>query len=91
MHDNPPCPIESGPSSLVSVTYLGFCRDVVEPTPCVPGLRIKQVSAGGMHSCVLTDTGEVRSCEPVLKLSWKDTYRTLTHLARSPLLHIVSW
>ncbi|CAL5222769.1 g5181 [Coccomyxa viridis] len=34
-------------------------RDVVEPTPCVPGLRIKQVSAGGMHSCVLTDTGEV--------------------------------
>ena len=34
-------------------------RDVVEPTPCVPGLRVKQVSAGGMHSCVLTDSGEV--------------------------------
>lgn len=41
----------------------GLCRDVVEPTPCVPGLRIKQVSAGGMHSCVLTDTGEVRVCK----------------------------
>lgn len=34
-------------------------RDVVQPTPCVPGLRVKQVAAGGMHSCVLTDTGEV--------------------------------
>ena len=36
-----------------------LCRDVVQPTPCVPGLRVKQVAAGGMHSCVLTDTGEV--------------------------------
>ncbi len=35
-------------------------RDVVEPTPCVPGLRVTQVAAGGMHSCVLTDAGEVR-------------------------------
>ncbi len=34
-------------------------RDVVQPTPCVPGLQVKQVAAGGMHSCVLTDTGEV--------------------------------
>ncbi len=35
------------------------CRDVVQPTPCVPGLRVTQVAAGGMHSSVLTDTGEV--------------------------------
>ncbi|CAL8461917.1 g1448 [Coccomyxa elongata] len=34
-------------------------RDVVQPTPCVPGLQVKQVAAGGMHSCVLTDAGEV--------------------------------
>ena len=32
----------------------------MEPTPCVPGLRVKQVAAGGMHSCVLTDAGEVK-------------------------------
>ena len=31
----------------------------MEPTPCVPELRIKQVAAGGMHSCVLTEAGEV--------------------------------
>lgn len=43
-------------------------RDVVEPTPCVPGLRVTQVAAGGMHSCVLTDAGEVRglSRQPLL-------------------------
>ncbi len=40
--------------------YVGWMpRDVVQPTPCVPGLRVKQVAAGGMHSCVLTDAGEV--------------------------------
>ena len=36
-------------------------RDVVEPTPCVPSLRVVQVAAGGMHSCVLTNQGEVRA------------------------------
>jgi hypothetical protein len=35
-------------------------RDVVDPRPCVPGLRVTQVAAGGMHSCVLTDAGEAR-------------------------------
>ena len=34
-------------------------RDVVEPAPCVPSLRVVQVAAGGMHSCVLTTQGEV--------------------------------
>lgn len=41
------------------MSYFGV-RDVVDPTPCVPGLRVTQVAAGGMHSCVLTDAGEVR-------------------------------
>lgn len=36
-------------------------RDVVEPTPCVPSLRVVQVAAGGMHSCVLTNQGEGRA------------------------------
>ena len=36
-------------------------RDVVEPAPCVPSLRVVQVAAGGMHSCVLTTQGEVSS------------------------------
>lgn len=36
-------------------------RDVVIPQLCLPHLRITQVSAGGMHSCALTDTGEVCS------------------------------
>ena len=36
-------------------------RDVVEPTPCVPSLRVVQVAAGGMHSCVLTNQGEARA------------------------------
>ena len=27
----------------------------------MPGLRVTQVAAGGMHSCVLTDAGEVRA------------------------------
>ena len=34
-------------------------RDVLTPQPCVPHLRVTQVAAGGMHSCVLTDAGEV--------------------------------
>ena len=36
-------------------------RDVVEPAPCAPSLRVVQVAAGGMHSCVLTNQGEVCS------------------------------
>ncbi len=34
-------------------------RDVVHPQACLSDLRISQVSAGGMHSCALTDAGEV--------------------------------
>lgn len=34
-------------------------RDIVQPTPCLPGLRVRQVSAGGMHSLALTEDGEV--------------------------------
>ena len=37
-------------------------RDVLVPTPCVPHLHVTQVAAGGMHSCVLTDAGEVCLC-----------------------------
>ena len=36
-------------------------RDVRVPTPCVPRLDVTQVAAGGMHSCVLTKSGEVNS------------------------------
>jgi len=32
---------------------------VVHPQACLSDLRISQVSAGGMHSCALTDAGEV--------------------------------
>ncbi|KAK9819733.1 hypothetical protein WJX72_001724 [[Myrmecia] bisecta] len=34
-------------------------RDLVVPTPCMSHLRIRQVAAGGMHSCALTETGKV--------------------------------
>ncbi|KAK9811056.1 hypothetical protein WJX73_009758 [Symbiochloris irregularis] len=34
-------------------------RDIETPTPCVPNLRVTQVSSGGMHSCVLTEDGKV--------------------------------
>lgn len=34
-------------------------RDVLTPTPCLAGLRIKQVAAGGMHSLALTESGEI--------------------------------
>jgi len=34
-------------------------RDVLTPTPCLVGLRIKQVAAGGMHSLALTESGEI--------------------------------
>ena len=36
-------------------------RDVMVPTRCVSHLRVVQVAAGGMHSCVLTDAGEVQA------------------------------
>lgn len=34
-------------------------RDVVRPTCCLLGTRVRQVAAGGMHSLALTETGEV--------------------------------
>lgn len=34
-------------------------RDIRVPTPCVTHLKVTQVAAGGMHSCVLTAAGEV--------------------------------
>ena len=34
-------------------------RDVLVPRPCVPHLTVAQVACGGMHSLVLTTTGEV--------------------------------
>ena len=34
-------------------------EEVLEPTPCLPHLRARQVAAGGMHSCLLTTDGEV--------------------------------
>ena len=37
-------------------------RDVVHPQACLSHLKISQVSAGGMHSCALTDTGEASPC-----------------------------
>ena len=37
----------------------GDARDFVTPTACVPHLKVAQVSAGGMHSCVLTEEGQV--------------------------------
>lgn len=44
----------------------------------MPGLRVKQVSAGGMHSCVLTDTGEVRPCRHLLEVCTQSPQVTLT-------------
>lgn len=37
-------------------------RDVLVPRPCVPHLSVSQVACGGMHSLVLTTTGEVGRC-----------------------------
>ena len=37
----------------------GHERDVLLPSPCLPGLRVSQVSAGGMHSLLLTADGEL--------------------------------
>lgn len=36
-------------------------HDVVTPQPCLQGIRVSQVAAGGMHSVALTDEGEVRA------------------------------
>eukprot|EP00850_Spirogloea_muscicola_P015095 SM000113S24051 [mRNA] locus=s113:160578:164364:- [translate_table: standard] len=35
------------------------CRDIPTPRPCAPHLHVKQVAAGGTHSVVLTQDGEV--------------------------------
>ena len=48
------CGVDSAPGT----------RDIVHPQPCLPGVRVVQVSAGGMHSCALTDSGEVGSLQP---------------------------
>jgi hypothetical protein len=37
-------------------------RDITEPTPCLNGMRVLQVAAGGMHSCALLDNGQVYTC-----------------------------
>ena len=34
-------------------------RDVPEPTPCIPDHKVVQVAAGGMHTCALTESGQV--------------------------------
>lgn len=34
-------------------------RDVPEPTPCLPDQKVVQVAAGGMHTCALTESGQV--------------------------------
>ena len=39
-------------------------RDVVHPQACLSHLKISQVSAGGMHSCALTDAGEASALYP---------------------------
>ena len=41
-------------------------RDVVHPTRCLLGTRVRQVAAGGMHSLALTETGEVRFLPGIL-------------------------
>ena len=40
-------------------------RDVPEPTPCLPGHKVLQVAAGGMHTCALTEEGQA-STDPTL-------------------------
>ena len=39
-------------------------EEVLVPAPCLPHLRVRQVAAGGMHSCVLTTSGEVPPALP---------------------------
>ena len=39
-------------------------EEVLAPQPCLPHLKVRQVAAGGMHSCVLTTDGEVGFCQP---------------------------
>ncbi|KAL3132366.1 hypothetical protein ABBQ32_008942 [Trebouxia sp. C0010 RCD-2024] len=34
-------------------------RDVPQPSPCLPQHKVVQVAAGGMHTCALTDSGQV--------------------------------
>ncbi len=34
-------------------------RDVPEPTPCLSEHKVVQVAAGGMHTCALTESGQV--------------------------------
>ncbi len=40
-------------------------HDVVTPQPCLSGIRVVQLAAGGMHSVALTDAGEVRMCADI--------------------------
>lgn len=46
-------------------------RDVPEPAPCLSQHKVVQVAAGGMHTCALTDSGQVKSCSVLVIASSK--------------------
>lgn len=39
-------------------------RDILSPVRCLPGVRVRQVATGGMHSLALTEDGEVSRARP---------------------------
>ena len=46
-------------------------RDVPEPTPCLPDQKVVQVAAGGMHTCALTESGQVHTLPCMCSETWQ--------------------